>query len=543
MKNIAIIYFLIWFTVVSPKTVLSASSKEEIYHEAIAEGKNILTLPLITHHVLKKRRLDESGLTSKEHDTVFPSPPPRKHYQKSRRTSQEVGGLYQGYGTHYVDLWVGTPPQRQTVIVDTGSGVTAFPCSGCKDCGSNYHADPFFVEADSSSFEKMNCQTCYNRANCQHENQSNEMCKLSVSYQEGSSWVAYQARDLTYLGGPHNNALDIDTSKARKHVDSILFGEDPLDASSFRFPLTFGCQTKITGLFKTQLADGIMGMSIRDGSLWQQMYDHGAISDRRFSLCFTKEDNVEKDGTVAGALTMGGTDTNLHQTPMVFSKGFVSGSNMHGVTIRKLYFMKAGEYRAVNATVANTVALNVAPDLLNKGNVIVDSGTTDTYLVRHVANEFKKVFKELVGKDYVDVGMKLTKKEFSRIPSLVIQLNGYLDVEQEFDPSNPSVSPGLAGKLDPDNPNDILVVMPPSHFIEYHSGRERYVPRLYIDERYGSVLGANFMAGHDILFDIPVNDRIGFAESDCNYNRFIDPYVSSVSTLSPTATVSEELDQ
>ena len=37
----------------------------------------------------------------------------------------ETGALYQGYGTHYIDLWVGTPPQRQTVIVDTGSSITA----------------------------------------------------------------------------------------------------------------------------------------------------------------------------------------------------------------------------------------------------------------------------------------------------------------------------------------------------------------------------------------------------------------------------------
>lgn len=39
--------------------------------------------------------------------------------------------LSQGYGTHYVHLWVGSPsPQRQSVIVDTGSHWTAFPVKG-----------------------------------------------------------------------------------------------------------------------------------------------------------------------------------------------------------------------------------------------------------------------------------------------------------------------------------------------------------------------------------------------------------------------------
>ena len=29
-----------------------------------------------------------------------------------------------------------------------------------------------------------------------------EDCSLHVSYQEGSSWSAFQGRDVTYLGGP-----------------------------------------------------------------------------------------------------------------------------------------------------------------------------------------------------------------------------------------------------------------------------------------------------------------------------------------------------
>jgi hypothetical protein len=38
--------------------------------------------------------------------------------------------LSQGYGTHFASVWVGSPtPQRKTVIVDTGSHYTAFPCT------------------------------------------------------------------------------------------------------------------------------------------------------------------------------------------------------------------------------------------------------------------------------------------------------------------------------------------------------------------------------------------------------------------------------
>lgn len=40
--------------------------------------------------------------------------------------------LHAGYGTHFAFLYVGTPAQRVSVILDTGSHWTAFPCTGCK---------------------------------------------------------------------------------------------------------------------------------------------------------------------------------------------------------------------------------------------------------------------------------------------------------------------------------------------------------------------------------------------------------------------------
>ena len=50
--------------------------------------------------------------------------------------SQSISPLFLGYGTHYAFLWVGSPPQRKSVIIDTGSHNTAFPCVGCK-CGKH----------------------------------------------------------------------------------------------------------------------------------------------------------------------------------------------------------------------------------------------------------------------------------------------------------------------------------------------------------------------------------------------------------------------
>ena len=66
-------------------------------------------------------------------------------------------------------------------------------------------------------------------------------CKFKQAYTEGSSWVAYQARDNVYCGGGEN----------------LLDAVDESD-TSYVIPFVFGCLQENSGLFVTQLADGIM---------------------------------------------------------------------------------------------------------------------------------------------------------------------------------------------------------------------------------------------------------------------------------------------
>jgi len=46
--------------------------------------------------------------------------------------------LENGMSRYYTTrLWIGTPPQRFALIVDTGSTVTYVPCSTCQHCGKH----------------------------------------------------------------------------------------------------------------------------------------------------------------------------------------------------------------------------------------------------------------------------------------------------------------------------------------------------------------------------------------------------------------------
>jgi hypothetical protein len=64
-----------------------------------------------------------------------------------------IFGSFEDLGYYYVDIFVGTPPQHATVIFDTGSGLTAFPCTGCADCGK--HINPKFDTSKSSTCQRI----------------------------------------------------------------------------------------------------------------------------------------------------------------------------------------------------------------------------------------------------------------------------------------------------------------------------------------------------------------------------------------------------
>jgi len=89
--------------------------------------------------------------------------------------------LHTGDGSHFVYAYVGTPPQRVSVIVDTGSHYTAFPCIGCATCQG--HLDPPFDYERSSTHRIPDCEICLNpeRSHCE-----GDACIFTQHYAEGS---------------------------------------------------------------------------------------------------------------------------------------------------------------------------------------------------------------------------------------------------------------------------------------------------------------------------------------------------------------------
>jgi hypothetical protein len=317
---------------------------------------------------------------------------------------------------------------------------------------------------------------------------------------------------------------------------------------------------QVTGLFQTQLEDGIMGMDNRKGAFWLQLRDHyhnmGYVHDpvdpfdpSQFSLCYDRQpmsSNLEA-GVGSGSLTIGGSDPLLHGTPMVFAENVTPIEGWYTVKIKGMFLRSHGGTLADPYPDSNEVKyIRVDADEKDLNGAtqdgtgpIVDSGTTDTYLSASLKEPFNEAWKKAIGPDaeYSNEAVHLTPEQVHALPTVLLVLRGHISNAQHSS-SEDNVPVGMVGhpnhasmlQLNPDDktlnsisPNDIIVAIPPEHYMEESSKEKgRYTSRIYFSERMGdrSVLGSNFIMGHEVLFDNTAG-RLGFAESHCDYERYI----------------------
>ncbi|KAK3032891.1 hypothetical protein RJ639_034939 [Escallonia herrerae] len=244
--------------------------------------------------------------------------------------------LLNGYYT--TRLWIGTPPQKFALIVDTGSTVTYVPCSTCEQCGK--HQDPKFQPELSSTYRPVKCNidcTCdSDRVQCVYERQ----------YAEMSSSSGVLGDDIMSFG----NQSELEPQRA-----------------------VFGCENVETGDLYSQHADGIMGLGRGDLSVVDQLVDRGVISDS-FSLCYGGMD------VGGGAMVLGRISP---PADMVFSKSDPVRSPYYNIELKEIHV--AGKPLHLDPTVFD-----------GKHGSVLDSGTTYAYLPEAAFVAFKDaIMKEL----------------------------------------------------------------------------------------------------------------------------------------------------
>merc|ERR1719157_17192 len=283
----------------------------------------------------------------------------------------------------------------------------------------------------------------------------NDQCTFGQSYAEGSSWNAYQLKDNVWMGrheADENEAANLQVRETE---------------------LQFGCINHQTGMFSSQVSNGIMGFGRAKSTLVSALIKNKVIDHKVFGLCFAKD---------GGSVTFGATESDprlrkagkkLRWVPLLPSTSDWFTVEVTGVRV--------GDVKMTGS---------IAAFQQGKGT-IVDSGTTDTYLPRAIAAQFQTAFKAATGMDFVG-GKQYTMsaEQVGALPAVYFDLNNGEDQ------------------------GGVTVAMPSSHYMDaVRPGTYRM--RLYATESSGAILGANAMRNHDVIFD-EENNRMGWVEADCH---------------------------
>jgi len=135
-------------------------------------------------------------------------------------------------------------------------------------------------------------------------------------------------------------------------------------------------------------------------------------------------------------------------------------------------------------------SVTLSDDILSKEKTtaLLDSGTTDTYLMKDFGDKFKSKFLAATGLEYeAGKAYKLTPQQLVSLPSLHFYFEGGSILEME-----------------------------PEKYMDLEA-KDAYVPRVYFTEHSYSILGSNVLSGHDISFDLKAG-RVGFAKAWCGFN-------------------------
>eukprot|EP01054_Gregarina_sp_Poly1_P009864 Gregarina_sp_Poly_1__9863@NODE_638_length_7016_cov_129_114693_g487_i0_p1_GENE_NODE_638_length_7016_cov_129_114693_g487_i0NODE_638_length_7016_cov_129_114693_g487_i0_p1_ORF_typecomplete_len572_score50_87Asp/PF00026_23/7_7e39TAXi_N/PF14543_6/5_6e30TAXi_C/PF14541_6/4_1e03TAXi_C/PF14541_6/1_3e20_NODE_638_length_7016_cov_129_114693_g487_i047756490 len=409
---------------------------------------------------------------------------PSSHADYRRLQVAPLYGSINDYAYYFVDVLVGTPPKRQSVILDSGSSLLGFPCTGCgRNCGK--HLDQPFDVAGSKTAERYSCQDhrCISKDVCSGDRV--DTCTYTQVYSEGSSIEGFFFSDRIALG-------------------------DAVDHNSFVTYDYIGCHTRETVLFTTQQASGILGVSFPKGGRQPTVMDvlmgSRSVNSKVFALC------AAEDG---GVLSVGGYNSSYHTTSISRPSSATNlnwWSVLRGAHVAKTEPAKPSR-SIVWARIMSDSNYQIPfhkISLLNKelvtggfGEVLVDSGTTYSYFPHDVYRTLSKTLLELC-------------KRNNQLPS-----------SQRAGDCSPGRSDLICFRFDQDVDKQLRKI--PSFMVDLGNGgviewsarswlfrksENLWCSAIEDNRRKQTILGMSFMKNKEVIFDRD-NSYIGFVAADC----------------------------
>ncbi|KDP34587.1 hypothetical protein JCGZ_12216 [Jatropha curcas] len=266
--------------------------------------------------------------------------------QAANSESEIQAPVVPGNGEFVMSLAIGTPPQSYSAIMDTGSDLIWTQCKPCSQCFNQ--PSPIFDPKKSSSFSKLSCSTQLCKALPQSS--CNDGCEYLYTYGDYSSTQGILA------------------------TETFTFGDNKVSAPN----IGFGCGEDNEGDGFTQ-ASGLVGLGRGPLSLVSQ------LKEDQFSYCLTSIDSSQKTSTLLIGSLASVNHTSIKTTPLIqnplqpsFYYLSLQGISVGGsrLPIKKSTFQLQDD---------------------GSGGLIIDSGTTITYLEETAFNLVKKEFISQVG--------------------------------------------------------------------------------------------------------------------------------------------------
>lgn len=266
-------------------------------------------------------------------------------------------------GEYLMKISIGTPPFEILGIADTGSDLSWIQCIPCSTCFKQ--KSPFFDPKNSETYEEQSCHSSQCKTvkgtSCSADNE--ETCHYKITY-----------GDRSY-------------SKGIVATDTVTFNSTT--GQPFRLPQTiFGCGHNNSGLFR-EAASGMIGLARGSASLISQM---GSTIDGKFSYCLVHAIS-KPNATTASKMNFGSRA--VVSGFRVVSTPLLTGDPKLSFYFLRLEAMSVGRKRFQYYSNSTTSPLaTTSSSKLGKGNIIIDSGTTLTYLQKDFYNKLESAMSE-----------------------------------------------------------------------------------------------------------------------------------------------------
>lgn len=354
-----------------------------------------------------------------------------------------------GGGEYFMRISIGTPPVELLAIADTGSDLIWVQCQPCDLCYQQ--KSPIFDPRRSSSYREVSCgsricNALNSEARVCTPRGSVKACGYSYSYGDHSFTDGLLATERFTLGSMNSSSVYLQ-------------------------PVAFGCGTRNGGTFD-ETGSGIIGLGGGSLSLISQLTTK--ISGK-FSYCLV---TISEESNNSTSKISFGIDMLVSDPDSVVSTPLVSKEP------DTFYYLTLEAISVGNKRLSYKRSLN---ENVQEGNIIIDSGTTLTFLDSEFFNELESALEEAVEAERVSDPHGIFSICFrdEKDVNLPIITAHFTDADIELQPVN------TFAKADKDL---LCLTMIPSNGIAI----------------FGNMAQTNFLIGYDIE-----KSSVSFMPTDC----------------------------